>query len=94
VAGLRRQVEQEILACQQMPHRRRVADIGDVDPHPLADVGDVGWVGAGFRDHRIGQHDLGAEPEETARQCRADKAGTPGNRHFCLLKDGKPRIRG
>ena len=84
MAGLPGQIEQEILAREQMAQRRRVADIGDIDPHPPLSpdrIGDVGRVGAALRHHAVEQYQLGAEPGEPPRQRRADQPDPAGDQH-------------
>ncbi len=93
MTGLRRQVEQEILAGQQKAQRLAVADIGDVDPHPVADIGDIGEIAARLRHHAVDQHHFGAERDETARQSRADQADAAGDQHAGIAKRSKARIR-
>ena len=92
VAGLRREVEQEILPGQQMAHRLAVANIGDVDPHPIADIGDVGDIAARLGDHAVDQQHLGAERDQTPGQRRPDQAEPAGNHHAGAAECGKTRI--
>ena len=97
MAGLPGQIEQEILSREQMAQRRRVADIGDVEPHPPAicqsgEIGDVGRVGAALRHHAVEQYQLGAEPGEPPRQRRADQPDPAGDQHARAAEGGKVRV--
>ena len=93
VAGLRREIEQEVLPGQKMPHRFAIADIGDVDPHPVANVGNVRGIPAGLRHHAVNEQHLGAEPGESPGQGRADQAKAAGDHNAGIAKSGKTRIR-
>jgi len=93
MAGLAGKVEQEILAEQQMAQRGRIADIGDVDPYPLAYVGDVGEIGARLGDHAVDEQYLGAERHQTPRHRRTYEADATGDHHMRTAKGGKAPIR-
>ncbi len=93
VAGLAGEVEQEILAGEQLAQRRPIADIGNVDPHPLLYVGDVGKIPAGFGDHAVEEQHLGAERQQTPRQRRADEADAAGDHHMRAAEGGKTPVR-
>ena len=92
VAGLGGEIEQEILPRQQMAQRLAVADIGDVDPQPVADIGDVGEIAPGLGHHAVEQQHLGAERDEPARQRGADQTHAAGNHHPLAAVGGKARI--
>ena len=79
MAGLRRQVEEKILAVEQMRQGVAAANIGDVDSHPIADIGDIGEIAAIFGDHAVDEQNLGAERDEAPRNRRADEAQTAGD---------------
>ena len=106
MAGLRRQVEQKILASEQMRQGVSAADIGDVDTHPIAYIGNIGEIAAILGNHAVDEQNLGAEPDETPRDRRADEAQTAGDHrpgtgigiearigldpHSCLVKWIRP----
>ena len=96
MAGLAGQIEQEILAGKQMAHRRRVADIGDVDRRTRDRR--ISAMLAGLAppsgDHAVEQHQLGAEPDEAARQRRADQPDAAGDQHPRATERGKIRVAG
>ena len=79
MAGLRRQVEQKILAGKQMRQRKSATDIGNVDRHPIAHVGDVGEIAAIIRDHAVDEEHLGPKRDETPSDRGADQAQSAGN---------------
>ena len=79
VAGLRRQVERKILAGEQMRQGIPAANVGNVDRHPIAYIGDIGEVAAIFGNHAVDEQDLGAERDQTPRDRRADQTQTAGN---------------
>src|SRR5229473_3585076 len=93
MAGLAGEIEQEILAGKQVAQRGRIADIADIDPHPLAYVGDVGEIGAGLGDHAVDEQHLGAESHQTPRQRRPYEADAAGDDHMRPAEGGKTPIR-
>src|SRR5437763_9743761 len=92
MARLRREVEQEIPAIKQMPHRGAVTDIGDIEPHPLAQIGDVGGVGARVWHHTVYEKHVAAEPDKPPRQGRSDQSDPAGDHYPCAAKPLEPRI--
>ena len=82
VAGLPGQVEQIVLALHQIVHAVLVAHIGDVDPHPVLDAGDVEQVAAVFRDQAVHQGDLRPQLDQPAGQVRADEAEAARNNYM------------
>ena len=77
VAGLPGQVEEIVLALHQVVHAVRVAHIGDVDPHPVLDAGDVEQVAAVFRDQAVHQGDLRPELDQPPGQVRVEYRRRP-----------------
>jgi len=93
MAGLRRQVEQEVLTADPKPQGIAAVDIGNVDVHPIADISDIGKIAAIFGDHAVDQQNLDAERDETPRDGRADKVLTAGDRRPRAGIGFKARIR-
>ena len=58
MAGLAGQVEEIVLPLHQVVHAVGVAHVGDVDPHPVLDAGDVEQIAAIFRDQAVHQGDI------------------------------------
>ena len=44
-----------------MRQGKPAADIGDIDRHPIADIGDIGEITAIIRDHAVDEQYLGPE---------------------------------
>ena len=55
MAGLAGEVEEIVAAGEQFAHPRRVADIGNLDPHPVFDRRDVEAVAAVIRQQTVDQ---------------------------------------
>ena len=92
VTCLRRQIEQQILSSKQVAQCLAVADIGDVDPHPVADIRDIGEIAAGLRRHAVDEQHLGAKPDKPPGQRRADQADPAGDHRALAAEGGETRI--
>jgi hypothetical protein len=92
VARLRRQVEQKVLADEQVPQRRAVADIDGFNPHLASDVDNIGEVRTALGDHAVDEQHLGAKADQPPRQRRADQADAAGNYRARPAEGGETRI--
>src|ERR1700730_16109802 len=79
MTGLRREVEQKILAGEQMRQGKPATDVGNVDRHPMAYVGNIGEIAAIVRDHAVDEQYLGPKRDETPSDRGADQAQAAGN---------------
>ena len=70
MARLPGQVEQEVLIAHESGHRMAVADIGDVDLHPVRDVPDVVTQAAVLGDQAVDDRDVA--PDSTSRAARLE----------------------
>ena len=74
MAGLASKIEETIVPLNQVAHAVLVSHVGDIDPHPVFDAGDVEQVTAVFGDEAVHQGHAGAEVQQSPRQVRADEA--------------------
>lgn len=74
VAGLARQIEQDILSLDQMLEAVFVAHIGDVDAHAVGNGGDIEEVATVFRDEAVDEGHLCAQLDQTVGEVGADEA--------------------
>ena len=81
VAHLAREVEDDLAVPHEMIHRAFLADVRDVDAHPVGDAGDVEEIGARIRDERVHQEDIGAQLDEPHGDVAADEAEAAGDHH-------------
>ena len=79
MAHLSGEVEQEILALDQVLHAVGIPHVGDVDADAVADLRDVEKVAAIFRDQRIHQQHVGAQLHQPVRQMAADEPQSTGD---------------
>ena len=79
MAGLAGEVEKIVAAPEQLAHPGRVADIGDLYPHPVGDLGDVETVAAVIRQQAVDQDHPAAQCRELGGQIGADKAEPAGH---------------
>src|SRR5690349_19600472 len=78
MARLRRKVEEEISAREQMRQGVSAPDIGDVDRHPIAYLSDIRKIAAIFGDHAVDQQNLRPERNEATGNRRADETQASG----------------
>ena len=70
VAHLAGEIEDDLAVSHQVVHRALLADVGDVDPQPRLEAGDVEQIAAVVGDQRVDEQDVGAEVDELpARDC-------------------------
>src|SRR5215469_13337405 len=93
MARLRREIKQEIPPLEQMPQTVATADIGNIDGHPIVNVGDIGEVAAIFGDHAVDKQNVSAEGDEPPCDGRADQAQTAGNYRAGAGINFKPSLR-
>jgi hypothetical protein len=74
MAHLSRQVEDDLAVPHQMIHGALLADVGDVDAHPVGDAVDVEEVGPGVGDERVDQQEVGAQLDQGASQIAPDES--------------------
>lgn len=55
MARLSGKVEQVIFPLYEVLHRKRVADIADVDVDPIPEIGDVGQIASVLRNEAVDQ---------------------------------------
>ena len=79
VAGLTRQVEQVVLALQQVGHGERVTHIRDIHRHFVANIFNIERITTVLRDQAIDQGDASALGHQRTGQIRADKAQAAGD---------------
>ena len=79
VARLPREVEQVVLALNQVLQAVLVADVGDVHADLVLDPRDVVEVAAVLGDQRVDENDAATRLDEHARQVRADEAEPAGD---------------
>ena len=77
MAGLRRQVEKKILTGEQVRQGKAAADIGNIDRHPIADIGDIGEIAAIIRDHAVNQQNLGTKRDRRRANAEPIKPKPP-----------------
>jgi hypothetical protein len=93
MAGLRRQIKEEILTRQKMPQGIAAANIGDVDGDPISNVRYIRRVPTVPGDHAVDQQNLCAQRDEAPRDGRADEAQPAGNHRPSAGISFEPRIR-
>src|SRR5581483_10949337 len=91
VTRLSCEVEDEVLPAHEVLHRMLVADVGDVDDHPIPNVGDVVEVPAVFGDERVDEQDLGAVLDEAMGQRRPEEPETARD-HDPAASEPAPRV--
>ena len=77
VAGLAREIEQEVLPLHQVFHAVLVTDVRDIHPDRVLDLFDIEQVAAIFRDETVHKDDLRPKPDQTRGQVGADEPKTP-----------------
>jgi hypothetical protein len=85
VADLAGEVEDEVLAHDELPDLLVVAHVGVADRHAVGDVPNVVGVAAVLGDQRVDDQDLGAEVQQARGEVRADEAHTPRDQGFRAL---------
>ncbi len=86
VAGLSRQVEQVVLASDQIIHAILVPHVGDVHPHPVLDARDVEQVAAVFGDQGVHEHHVGPQVHQPAGQGGSDEPQPPRDQDLFSLE--------
>lgn len=86
MAGLAGQVEKDVLALHQVLHAVLIPHVGDVDPHPVLDTGDVEQVTAVLGDQAVHQGHLRALVHQPAGQVGADEAQPAGDKNPAIGK--------
>ena len=79
MARLAREVEQNVLALQEIPEAVLVADVGDVDPDLIRDLRHVAEVPPVLRDQAVNQRHVRAFANEAAGEVRADEPQAAGD---------------
>ena len=79
VTDLASEIEDDVPPGDEIVHRRLLADVGDVDAHPISDAIDVEQVAAVIRNERVDQQHVCAERDELPRQIAADESEAAGN---------------
>jgi len=80
VARLPGEVEEHVLASDELAHAVLVADVGDIDRDVFLDSADVEEVAAVLGDQGVDQHDLsGAQGQETPGQVAPNESQAAGD---------------
>ena len=86
VADLTGQVKEVVLPLYQVVHAGAIADVGDVDPHQVLDIGDIEQVATILRDERIDDKHLGPQFYQPPGQVGADEAESAGDERLLSLE--------
>ena len=81
VAGLARQIEQEVVAADEVPQAVLVSNVGDVDLDAAGELGDVEEVAAVLGYQAIDERDVGAVFNESTGEVRSDEAQPTGHKY-------------
>jgi hypothetical protein len=79
MARLRRQVEQKILAGEQVWQGISAPNVGYVDRNSIAYISDIGEIAAILGDHAVDEQNFGPERDETPSDRGADQTQAAGN---------------
>lgn len=82
MTGLASEVEQVVLAADEVGHGMRIAHVGDVDAHLAVEVGDIEEVAAVLRNQAIDQGHFGAQRHQATREVGTDEAEATGDQHL------------
>src|ERR1035437_3164141 len=78
MACLTCQVEQQVMAADEVAQTVLVSNVGDVDPDAVSEVRDIEQVAAIFRYQAVHDLDVGSLIHQSAGQMGADEAKPSG----------------
>jgi hypothetical protein len=93
MTGLRRQVEQKILAGEQVWQGISAPNVGYVDRNSIAYISDICEIAAILGDHAVDEQDLGPKRDETPSDRGADQAQAAGNHRPSAGIGSEARLR-
>src|SRR5215471_3708891 len=86
MAGLSGEIEEVVLALDQIGHAVTIAHIRDVHPHPIFQTGNVEETAAIFGDETVDECNSRAIISQAACHVRSDETETTGNEHVLIFK--------
>src|ERR1700719_2762177 len=86
MAGLSREVEKIIFSLHEVAQAVGIANIRDIDLHPVLQSIEVVKISAVIRNEAVHDRDHSAQANEPAGEIRTDKAQAAGDQHLRSFK--------